>query len=46
MLGANNSQTFQASVRSLAIKAGIDPGCKYKDQSITKLAKLMQAVSA
>jgi hypothetical protein len=36
---------FQASVRSLAIVAGIDPGCKYKDQSITKLAKLMQAVS-
>jgi hypothetical protein len=36
----------QASVRSLAISAGIDLGRRYKDQSITKLAKLMLAVSA
>ena len=35
----------QASVRALAIGAGIDLGRKYKDQSITKLSKLMLAVS-
>jgi hypothetical protein len=33
-------------VRSLATSAGIDLGRRYKDQSITKLAKLMLAVSA
>jgi len=32
-------------VRALAISAGIDFGRRYKDQSITKLAKLMVAVS-
>jgi hypothetical protein len=36
---------MQASVRALAIGAGIDFGRRYKDQSITKLAKLMVAVS-
>jgi hypothetical protein len=36
----------QASVRTLAISAGIDLGRNYKDQSITKLAKLMIAVSS
>jgi hypothetical protein len=36
----------QASVRALAIRAGIDLGRNYKDQSITKLAKLVIAVSA
>ena len=36
----------QASVRALAIGTSIDLGCRYKDQSITKLAKLMLAVSA
>jgi len=35
----------QASVRALAIGAGIDFGRRYKDQSITKLSKLMVAVS-
>ena len=35
----------QASVRALAIGAGIDLGRKYKDQSITKLSKLMLVVS-
>jgi phage gp36-like protein len=35
----------QASVRALAISAGIDLGRRYKDQSITKLSKLMHAVS-
>jgi hypothetical protein len=35
----------QASVRTLAIGAGIDLGRRYKDQSITKLSKLMHAVS-
>jgi hypothetical protein len=33
-------------VRGLAIGAGIDLGRRYKDQSITKLAKLMVAVSS
>ncbi len=32
-------------MRALAIGAGIDFGRRYKDQSITKLAKLMVAVS-
>ena len=32
-------------MRALAIGAGIDLGRRYKDQSITKLAKLMVAVS-
>ncbi|KIM87081.1 hypothetical protein PILCRDRAFT_4301 [Piloderma croceum F 1598] len=32
-----------ACVRTLAIGAGIDLSCKYKDQSITKMAKLMLA---
>jgi hypothetical protein len=36
----------QASVRALAIRAGIDLDRNYKDQSITKLAKLVIAVSA
>jgi len=36
----------QASVRALAIQAGIDLDRNYKDQSITKLAKLVIAVSA
>jgi hypothetical protein len=35
----------QASVRALAISAGIDLGHRYKDQSITKLSKLVLAVS-
>jgi hypothetical protein len=35
----------QASVRALAIGAGIDLSRKYKNQSITKLSKLMLAVS-
>jgi len=37
---------WQASVRALAIRAGIDLGRNYKDQSITKMAKLVIAVSA
>ena len=36
---------MQASVRALAIGAGIDFSRRYKDQSITKLAKLMVAAS-
>jgi hypothetical protein len=36
---------MQASVRALAISAGLDLGRTYKDQSITKLSKLMLAVS-
>jgi len=35
----------QASVRALAISIGIDLGRRYKDQSTTKLSKLMLAVS-
>ena len=35
----------QASVRALTIGASIDLGRRYKDQSITKLSKLMVAVS-
>jgi hypothetical protein len=41
----SNSQMVQASVRALAIGAGIELGRSYKDQSITRLAKLMLAVS-
>ena len=36
---------MQASVRALAIGAGIDFSHRYKDQLITKLAKLIVAVS-
>jgi hypothetical protein len=36
----------QASIRALAIAAGLDMDRTYKDQSITKLSKLMLAVGA
>jgi hypothetical protein len=42
---AHNFEMVQASVRALSIGAGIDLGRTYKDQSITRLSKLMLAVS-
>ena len=42
--GCSPLQMAQSSVRTLAISAGIDLGRRYKDQSITKLSKLMLAV--
>lgn len=36
---------YQASVRALAIKAGIDFDLTYKEQSMVKMGRLFQAAS-